>query len=96
MTQTAPQAASTLGISLFNLYALMANPAFPTPVSNDGAGNIVFANADISGFATKMAACVTEGWVIAYPYWNNAPWTPCSTTPAGIYPQPRAVLGLFD
>jgi hypothetical protein len=41
---------------------LRRNPAFPTPTSDDGAGEIVWNDADITGFGDIMASATSNGW----------------------------------
>jgi hypothetical protein len=57
----------TLNCTLPQLYALMSNPGFPTAVSNDGNGNIVFTDAQVIAFAALMASATSNGWT-----WSTA------------------------
>ncbi len=58
------QVCAALGLTVGQLYALMNNAQFPTPVSNDGNGGIVWNDSDITTFAATLAAALANGWQI--------------------------------
>ena len=61
-TQTQVTTASQLGLTGLQLLALMRNPAFPVPVSNDGKGNIAWNVSDITAFLVVWNAALSNGW----------------------------------
>jgi predicted DNA-binding transcriptional regulator AlpA len=62
---THAEVAATLSISVTALWSLSGNPQFPAPVSNDGAGNILWDSTAISTFAALQASALGRGWKIS-------------------------------
>ena len=60
----APSAASAIGATLPQLELLRRNAAFPTPLSDDGGGNVSWADGDIDSFAAIYAETLANGWRI--------------------------------
>jgi hypothetical protein len=56
------QVAAQLGISLSALWSLSGNPGFPTPLSNDDAGNVTWSNVSVNAFQALMVAAAANGW----------------------------------
>jgi predicted DNA-binding transcriptional regulator AlpA len=63
---TQPDVAAALGIPVLQLWTVSGNPQFPRPISNDGAGNVVWNSAVIAAFVVLRNAAKANGWKI-YP-----------------------------
>jgi hypothetical protein len=63
----------------------MRNAQFPTPVSDDGAGNIVWNDPDITAFAAIYAATLANGWQLPDGMLGSANFAMLSTTTPGPY-----------
>jgi predicted DNA-binding transcriptional regulator AlpA len=82
-TQTQTQVAAELNISLSALWSLSGNAHFPTPVSNDGAGNALWNTSDITAFAALMTAAKSHGWQWDTIDLASANWTMMAATAIG-------------
>jgi hypothetical protein len=59
---TQPDVAAALGIPVLQLWTVSGNPQFPRPISNDGAGNVVWNSTVIAAFVVlRNAAKATAG-----------------------------------
>jgi predicted DNA-binding transcriptional regulator AlpA len=100
MSMTQTQAAATLGLSMNQFWSLTGNAAFPSPISNDFAGNVVWASPDITGFVTTMAQAAANGWRWSSSDLAGAPWAMMAATPCGPYARAPVfgggAPGLFD
>jgi hypothetical protein len=85
---------ATLGITMVQLYALMNNPAFPTPSSNDGAGNITWSS--ITAFTALWTAAKANGWIITTASLPTFPFAQAAATPIGPSYRPPLSDPLFD
>jgi hypothetical protein len=77
----APTAAVTIGISLSKLELLRRNAAFPSALSDDGAGNIVFDDAAVAVFAWLYRAAIGNGWLIDDAMLPSADFATMAATP---------------
>jgi hypothetical protein len=82
----APTAAGTIGISLPKFELLRRNAAFPSAISDDGAGNIVFDNAAVAVFAWLYRAAIGNGWLIDDVMLLSADFATMAATPAFAMP----------
>jgi predicted DNA-binding transcriptional regulator AlpA len=96
MDPNAAAAAVQLGITLTALWALMRNPQFPAPTSNDGAGNINWTSASINAFQALMTSAKSNGWIVTVAAYPTANWSMMAATPIGPYYQPALADPLFD
>jgi hypothetical protein len=78
----APATAGAIGISLSKLELLRHNAAFPSALSDDGAGNIVFDDAAIAVFAWLYRAAIGNGWLIDDAMLLSADFATMAATPA--------------
>jgi predicted DNA-binding transcriptional regulator AlpA len=82
LTQT--QVAALLGISLPALWSLSGNGQFPTPVTNDDAGNVQWNSDDVDAFqALFVAACAN--WNIGVADYPAADWATLAASVPGPY-----------
>ena len=82
----APTAAGTIGISLSKLEILRRNTAFPSALSDDGMGNIVFDDAAVAVFAWLYRAAIGNGWLIDDAMLPSADFATMAATPAFATP----------
>jgi predicted DNA-binding transcriptional regulator AlpA len=95
-TQTQAQVASTLGINVRALWSLSSNPQFPTPVSNDGAGNILWDAGAISTFAVLQTSAIGRGWKISTAALPTFDFNHASANSPGAHYRPAFADPLFD
>jgi predicted DNA-binding transcriptional regulator AlpA len=84
------QVMAALGLTTDQLLELMRNSEFPTPTSNDGAGNIVWNAAAVTAFAATMASVATNGWIVSDGMLSSASWSALAATPVGTSYIPAA------
>jgi hypothetical protein len=82
----APSAAGTIGIPLSKLDLLRRNAAFPSALSEDAAGNIVFDDAAVAVFAFFYRAAIGNGWLIDDAMLPSADFATMAATPAFATP----------
>ena len=78
---------AALGITLPELLALMKNPEFPRPTSNDGTlADITWSAPAIIAFASVMAAVAANGWHVDYnTSLASTNWTQLAATTPGPF-----------
>jgi hypothetical protein len=92
-------AANTIGISLSKLELLRRNAAFPSALSDDGAGNIVFDDAAVAVFAWFYRAAIGNGWLIDDTMLQTGDFAMMAATPAfstSLDPLDERPLDEFD
>ena len=82
----APTTAGAIGISLSKLELLRRNSAFPSAISDDGMGNIVFDDAAVAVFAWLYGAAIENGWLIDDAMLLSADFATMAATPAFAMP----------
>lgn len=82
----APSAADAIGIPLSKLDLLRRNAAFPSALSEDAAGNIVFDDAAVAVFAFFYRATIGNGWLIDDAMLPSADFATMAATPAFAMP----------
>ena len=82
----APTTAGAIGISLSKLELLRRNSAFPSAISDDGMGNIVFDDAAVAVFAWLYRAAIGNGWLIDDAMLLSADSATMAATPAFAMP----------
>jgi hypothetical protein len=81
-----PTAAGAIGIPLSKLELLRRNAAFPSAISDDGMGNIVFDDAAVAVFAWLYRAAIGNGWLIDDAMLQSADFATTAATPAFAIP----------
>jgi len=94
--QNQTQVASALSISVTALWSLSGNPQFPRPVSNDGAGNILWDSTAISTFAALQSAALGRGWKISTAALPTFDFNHAASNSPGASYRPAFADPLFD
>ena len=95
MDPSISQVAAQLGLTVLQVLALMANPAFPAPSSGNGL-SAGWLSGPINTFASLWASVLSNGWKVSTAAMATAPLAFMAANTPGKYYVPALSDPLFD